>query len=186
MPDWFIEFPSEINLNIKDAIDKFIRYLLTNGETFFEGIKGSSEGFLNGIQVYQQNSPVASYPDRFHSFHGEQAVNLERQSVLSIVILYWGYGTVAINEYYAHDCYCLCHNINNDWIPMGIWVSYSDRLDRMIRPVLDTMQTMPSLCILYLLQCFWDWVMYLLLLRRLLCVTTVDQTHESWYTSGRQ
>lgn len=29
-------------------------------------------------------------------------------------------------------------------VPMGIWASQSDRLDRLLRPILDAMQTMPS------------------------------------------
>lgn len=29
-------------------------------------------------------------------------------------------------------------------VPLGIWASQSDRLDRLLRPILDTMQTLPS------------------------------------------
>lgn len=49
MPDWFVKFPSDINFSIKEVIDKFVDYLVSDWEAFFDGIKNGLGSLLNGI-----------------------------------------------------------------------------------------------------------------------------------------
>jgi ABC-type proline/glycine betaine transport system permease subunit len=36
MPDWILQFPESISLNIKDIIDQFITYITVNWKAFFD------------------------------------------------------------------------------------------------------------------------------------------------------
>lgn len=145
MPDWLIEFPSEINLNIKDAIDKFIKYLLTNGETFFEGIKEVLKSFLNGIQGVISRIPWWLLILIVFILSWRTSRKLGKAILYSALLFFigtmglWPLMNTTLTIVIASVIISIMIGF-----PMGIWVSYSDRLDRMIRPVLDTMQTMPS------------------------------------------
>lgn len=57
MPDWFIRFPSEINVDITGPIDRAIDYMVRQWDPFFDGITKILRSFLNGIEYIVDRIP---------------------------------------------------------------------------------------------------------------------------------
>ena len=145
MSDWFIEFPSFIKLNIKDAIDSFVDYLVVSWDPFFDGLTGVLRALLDGIGAIVNNIPwwllIAAV------FLATWKSNRKLGQALLYSALLFGIGAMGL---WSHMNVTLTVIIASVIIsiligfPIGILVSSSNRLNTITRPVLDTMQTMPS------------------------------------------
>ena len=145
MPDWITQFPGEISINIKDIIDNAIKYMVVNWGSFFDGLTAFLRVLLSGVGSVVNNIPWwllilvvfllilrmrrKLLPALLYAgllfFIGAMGLwklmNLTLTTVITAVIISLLLG-----------------------LPLGILISRSKRLDSIVRPVLDTMQTMPS------------------------------------------
>lgn len=145
MPEWFIEFPSNIDLNIKDAIDRFIKYLLVNWGAFFDAVKEVLKGFLNGINAVISVIPWWLLIILVFILSWRTSRKLGKALLYSALL--FSIGAMGLWPLMNTTLTIVIASVIISIIigfPMGVLVSSSERLNRITRPVLDTMQTMPS------------------------------------------
>lgn len=145
MPEWIIEFPSSIHLNIVDPIDNAIDYIIVNWQVFFDWLTKVLRGFLNGVGAVVNIIPwwlllavvfVLTY-----------LMNKKLKTAILYTVLlffigtlgYWGHMNMTLTMVIAAVIISILIGF-----PVGILISSSNRLENIMRPVLDTMQTMPS------------------------------------------
>jgi len=145
MSNWLTEFPGELYLNIKKPIDQAIAYMMRNWGPFFDGVSGflrsillAVQGFINLIPwwvlillVFAAAWKITGKPLRalFYAgmlfFIGLIGLWSMMYTTLAIIIT-----SVLISLVLG--------------FPLGILISFSKRASKVVRPMLDTMQTMPS------------------------------------------
>ena len=145
MPEWFIEFPSSIKLNIKDAIDSFVDYLVVSWDPFFDALTRVLRGLLDGIGTVVNIIPWWLLIAAIFLVTWRSTRKLS-QAVLYSVLLFcigamglWAHMNVTLTVIIASVIISILFGF-----PIGILVASSNRLNTVARPILDTMQTMPS------------------------------------------
>lgn len=140
---WITEFPFKFNFDNK-VIDDFIRGLKNTFSGFFNAIKEGLNGMLRGVQEFLDFIPwwvflIAVF------FVGWKLGKELRKGILYVVLMafiglfgLWNLMTMTMSIVVTSVIISLILGF-----PVGILVSKSERLDRIIRPILDTMQTMP-------------------------------------------
>lgn len=145
MSNWLMEFPQELALDIKKPIDNAIDHMVQNWDPFFEGISNSLRFILSAVR---------------------SAVNLVPWWLLILVVflltlkmtrkagrslLYAGLlAFVGVMGLWDMMYLTLTIIITSVFLslligfPLGVLISFSDRASKVVRPILDTMQTMPS------------------------------------------
>lgn len=145
MPDWFIEFPSSIKLNISDPIDRFIDYLVREWDAFFEGIIKILRGFINGIGFVVDRIPWWLLIIIVFVLTWRMSKKISKAILYSGLLFaigamgLWSMMNVTITLIIASVIISVLIGF-----PAGVIVSTSERLNSIVRPILDTMQTMPT------------------------------------------
>ena len=145
MPDWFLNFPDQIHINIVDPIDNGIHYILVNWETFFDGLKNVLGTFINAIGSVVNLIPWWLMILAVAVLTYRMTKKISRAVLYSLLLFFIGtmglwslmYQTLTI--IIASVIFSLLLGL-----PLGILVASSKRADAIVRPILDTMQTMPS------------------------------------------
>jgi ABC-type proline/glycine betaine transport system permease subunit len=145
MPNWLTEFPEEFYINIKDPIDQAIRYMIVNWSGFFDGLSAVLRMMLKGISSVINLIPwwmmiLAVFALTFYSSR-----RLLKALLYSVLLFFIGcmglwplmYMTLTIVAASVIISLLL-------GVPIGVLMSFSVRSEKIVRPVLDTMQTMPS------------------------------------------
>ncbi|MGI6085829.1 MAG: ABC transporter permease [Acetivibrionales bacterium] len=145
MPDWFIEFPSSIKLNISNAIDSFIDYMVREWDSFFDAITNSLRVFLNSIGYVVDRIPWWLLLIIVFVLTWRMSKKIGR-AILYTLLLFsigamglWQLMNITLTIIIASVIISILIGF-----PIGVLVSASNRLDAIVRPILDTMQTMPS------------------------------------------
>lgn len=145
MENWLFSFPSSIHLNITEPIDQAISYMVQHWNAFFRILKLILGSMIKGTAAVVNYIPwwvliLAVMVQAFRSsgswkkagiyglllfFIGAAGLWKLMNQTLTIVIV-----SVLISLLFG--------------FPLGILASSSRRAMRIMRPVLDTMQTMPS------------------------------------------
>ena len=141
--DWIYNFPFEIPINLT-ALDRAVREFSTKYDNFFNVIRLSLNWFVNSIY------DILDFIPWFVLILLVFIAGWRLSKKISTGILY---GTllflVGVSGLWSLMNETLSIIITSVIIslllgfPFGILVSTSDRLDRIVRPILDTMQTMP-------------------------------------------
>ncbi|HPY94118.1 MAG TPA: ABC transporter permease subunit [Clostridia bacterium] len=145
MSEWLTKFPEGLYLDIKKPIDRAIEYMMNNWGAAFDGISDFLRLILLGVQAAINVIPwwlmVAAV------FFAAWAVTRNRLRALMYAAMLFLIGLIGLwNLMYT----TLAIIITSVFIalvlgfPLGILISFSARSGRLVRPVLDTMQTMPS------------------------------------------
>ena len=145
MSEWLTKFPEGLYLDIKKPIDRAIEYMMNNWGAAFDGISGFLRLILLGVQAAINVIPwwlmVAAV------FFAAWAVTRNPLRALMYAAMLFLIGLIGLwNLMYT----TLAIIITSVFIalvlgfPLGILISFSARSGRLVRPVLDTMQTMPS------------------------------------------
>lgn len=145
MPDWLTEFPSEVFVDIRTPIDNAIDYMTRNWGGFFAGIANIIRAMLNAVGAVVNLIPwwllilligVATYA---------VSRKILRSFVYAALIFF--IGMIGLwNLLYLTLTLVITSVIISLLIglPTGVLISASRRIDAIVRPILDTMQTMPS------------------------------------------
>lgn len=145
MGNWLMEFPRGILLDIKKPIDQAIDYMMVNWGGFFDGVSAVLREILLAVKtvidiipwwaliifVFLATLKMAKKPLRALLYAG-MLFFIGAIGLWSLM-----YTTLAIIVTSVILSLLL-------GFPLGILISFSDRSGKMMRPVLDTMQTMPS------------------------------------------
>ncbi len=145
MSEWLREFPKELYIDIKKPIDQAIGYMMEHWGPLFDGISAFLRQILLGVQGFINLIPwwvlvllvfVATWR---LSRDPLRAVIYAGMLFFIGMIGLWGlmYTTLAIIITSVLISLLL-------GFPLGILISFSSRAGKLVRPLLDTMQTMPS------------------------------------------
>lgn len=145
MSNWLTQFPGELFVDIKKPIDGAIQYMMTHWGAVFDGISAVLRQLLLWVQAVINFIPwwvmillvfLATW-----RMSGRPLKALMYAAMLFFigVIGLWGlmYTTLSIIITSVFISLLL-------GFPLGILISFSPGMGRVVRPVLDTMQTMPS------------------------------------------
>lgn len=141
--NYFMEFPFELPIHA-DAFDQAVKGFASHFSGFFNGIRDGLDGFIGGIQGLLNLIPwwlmILLVFAGGWKLGGKIKTGILYGILLMIIgmIGLWSmmYETLAIVIAAVVISLAL-------GLPIGILISGSDKANRMLRPVLDTMQTMP-------------------------------------------
>ncbi|WP_053954871.1 ABC transporter permease [Inediibacterium massiliense] len=137
-------FPNTLRIEIGKYVDKFVKYLIQNYGTFFDTIKESILWFLMKVEIFLQWLPW---------WFVILAVFILgwRMKKLSSGIIYGAMlfliGTFGLWELMMSTLAVVLTSVIISLligIPLGIWMAYSEKIEMIMRPILDGMQTMPT------------------------------------------
>ena len=141
--DWLFEFPEFLNVDT-DAIDAAVRSFAVWAEDVLDVISGGLSALVNGIGWLLGHIPWPLLILLVFVLGWKSKGNL-RSGVLYAVLLallggvgYWDMMQTTLSIVLASVLISLLLGL-----PIGILLSSSDRANRIVRPVMDTMQTMP-------------------------------------------
>ncbi len=141
--DWLFQFPFEFSIDTA-AIDKAVRGFAVRYEAFFDAIKSGLTGFVSTINTVLNHTPWILLV-LLVFFLGWKSHKSLKNGVLYAVLLVligfvglWDLALMTLAIVLAGVILALALGF-----PIGILISYSPRANNIIRPVLDTMQTMP-------------------------------------------
>lgn len=140
---WLTEFPFKIKLDVR-VIDKFIRNLKNSFAGFFDTIKSLLDSLINGIYFVLNYIPWWVYLIVVFLIGWKLGKKLSRGIFYVLAMLFiaffnlWDLMIETLSIVIASVMISIIIGF-----PIGLLVSKSDKADKIIRPFLDTMQTMP-------------------------------------------
>lgn len=141
--DWLYNFPFEVPVNFQ-AIDDAVRAFSVKHDAFFSGITAGLRNFVNLIQNTLDLIPwfvvIALIIIAAWKLLGQISKGLLYGGLLFLigVVGYWE----LMNETLAIIIASVIISLILGF-PLGVLISSSERADNIVRPILDTMQTMP-------------------------------------------
>ncbi len=145
MPEWLFEFPKKLFIDIKAPIDDAIDYMLQNWKPFFDVISRGLRGLLNTVGFIVNLIPwwlliaivfIATY---------RMNKKWTKATLYSVLLLF--IGVIGLWDMMYETLTIIITSVIISLLiglPIGVLISSSKKINAMIRPVLDTMQTMPS------------------------------------------
>lgn len=138
------EFPEIFRLDVGKPVEIFIKWLTLHFEVFFDAIKGFILFFLLRIQELMLSIPWFIVLI-FVLLIGWKAKNLKSGLIFSIMIFFIG-----MLGYWEGMIQTLSIVLTAVFIsllmgiPLGILSAYKEKVEVVLKPILDAMQTMPS------------------------------------------
>ena len=143
MNNWLFNFPFELDIN-KNAIDEGVRAFSVKYDTFFSGIRSFLLNFVNLVNLALERVPW------FVRILVGVLVSWKGTKKLSSGILYGGLlftiGLLGLWDAMYVTLSIVIVSVIISLIlgfPLGVFIASNDRANRIARPILDTMQTMP-------------------------------------------
>jgi len=143
--EWVTEFPKRIYLDVKKPIDQAIEYMMDNWGAFFDGISMFLRQILLWVQTVINGIPwwlmIAAV------FFGAWRVTRNPLRALMYAAMLFFIGLIGLWNLMYTTLAIIIASVFISLVlgfPLGILISFSDKLGKFVRPVLDTMQTMPS------------------------------------------
>ncbi len=145
MPKWLTEFPNALYFDIREPIDNAINYMLQNWNPFFESVSSSLRVLLNGVGTFVNLIPwwLLIILVFFATYKVSKKIG---KAVLYSVMLIF-IGVMGLWDMMYDTLTIIITSVIISLLiglPTGVMISSSRKADQMVRPVLDTMQTMPS------------------------------------------
>ncbi|NLJ99106.1 MAG: ABC transporter permease subunit [Tissierellia bacterium] len=141
--DWLYDFPFKIPIDL-GAIDDAVRGFSTKYDSFFNVIRSALNGFVNSIYN------ILDFIPWFVLILLVFIAGWKLSKKISTGILYGAslflIGAVGLWDLMNETLSIVIASVIISLLlgfPLGILISTSDRADRIVRPILDTMQTMP-------------------------------------------
>lgn len=145
MPEWLSRFPYKFFIDIKTPIDNAIEYMLKNWEPFFEAVSRTLRVLLNGVNAVVNLMPwwLLLIVVFFITYKMSKKIG---RSLLYCALLFF-IGLIGLWDMMYDTLIIVITSVIISLIiglPTGIIISSSEKTNKAIRPLLDTMQTMPS------------------------------------------
>lgn len=143
--DWLIKFPEEVSIDITEPIDKVIHYMIVNWDSFFDGLTSVLRTLLVGVGAFVNIIPWWLLILGVFFITWKMDRKITRAIVYSVLLFFIGAMGLWALMYQTLTIVITSVIISLlIGLPVGILISYSKRTNAVIRPILDTMQTMPS------------------------------------------
>jgi len=145
LPEWLLEFPENISMNIKTPIDNAINYMLQNWNPFFDGISKGLRTVLSGVGGVINLIPW--WLLLIFVFFATLKMSGKILRALFYTALLFFIGVIGLWELMNQTLTIVVTSVLISLLiglPIGILISSSKKANAVIRPILDTMQTMPS------------------------------------------
>lgn len=141
--DWLFNFPFKIPVNT-GTIDKYVRDFSVKYDAFFGGIRNFLISFVNAIHSILNFIPwiVTILAVVYITWRISKKIS---KGILYGALLFF-IGTLGLWNLMNETLAIVLASVIMSLVlgfPLGILVSTSDRADKIVRPILDTMQTMP-------------------------------------------
>ena len=145
MSDWFFKFPEAISIDIREPIDNAVKYMLLHWNGFFDGLAGLIRGLLKIVGALVNNIPwwlllIAVFAATLKM--SRKPVKAVLYTFLLLFVGAMGYWSM-MNQTLTIVVTSVLVSLLIGF-PLGVLISFSKRSNKIIRPILDTMQTMPS------------------------------------------
>jgi ABC-type proline/glycine betaine transport system permease subunit len=143
--EWVTEFPKGIYLDIKKPIDQAIEYMMNNWGAFFDGISMFLRQILLWVQTVINSIPW--WLMILAVLIGAWRVTRNPLRALMYAAMLFFIGLIGLWSLMYTTLSIIITSVFISLVlgfPLGILISFSDRFGRFVRPILDTMQTMPS------------------------------------------
>lgn len=141
--DWLFDFPFVYDIDTK-AIDDSVRAFSIEYDSFFGGIRSFLSGFVSGVHSVLEFIPwivlILMVVLAVWKINGKIFKGLLYGALLFLigVVGLWGHMYETLSIVIVSVLISLALGF-----PIGILISSNERANRILRPVLDTMQTMP-------------------------------------------
>ncbi len=145
MPDWFFSFPKSISINIQDPINNAIDYMLVSWDAFFEGLTAFLRAMLNAVGTVINLIPWWLLIVLVFFLTLKMTKKLPRAIFYALLLFF--IGAIGLWSLMYQTLTIIVASVIISLLlgfPLGILISFSKRSYAIVRPVLDTMQTMPS------------------------------------------
>lgn len=145
MTNWLTTFPEHIRMDVRTPIDNMIKYMMDNWAPFFDGLSGFLRTVLNLVRAVVDIVPwwLMVLLVFFLSLKaGKKPLKAFFYAALLLfigVMGLWDLMNTTLTIIIASVLLSLLLGF-----PLGVVISFSERAGRLVRPLLDTMQTMPS------------------------------------------
>lgn len=131
-------------IDIGKYIESFVNWLTENGRPFFDFIKDSGNGFIEGVEALLLFTPfyilIALFTILAYFKVGKGMSLFTILGLLTIYLLgFWVETMETLALIFVSTITALILAI-----PLGIWAAKNKWAERIIRPILDLMQTMPA------------------------------------------
>jgi len=144
MLDWLLNFP-KINLDIRTPIDRAIDYMLKNWDAFFDALTGGLRAMLSGIGTVIGLIPW--WLLLLAIFFAAWKTSGKWSRALLYALLLFFIGAIGLWQLMNQTLTIVIASVIISLLiglPVGILISFSRGANTVVRPILDTMQTMPS------------------------------------------
>ncbi len=140
----FLKFPLDVEFPVKSRMNDGLDWLVINGAWFFDGISYQIKVWLGRLKDFLIWLPWPVFSGLVlllaWRIGGRKIVLLAITALLYIGVMHlWESAMVTVAIMIVSVSISIMFGI-----PIGILGSRSDRFDRILRPILDGMQTMPS------------------------------------------
>ena len=140
----FLKFPLDVEFPVKSRMNNGLDWLVINGAWFFDGISYQIKVWLGRLKDFLIWLPWPVFSGLVlllaWRIGGRKIVLLAITALLYIGVMHlWESAMVTVAIMIVSVSISIMFGI-----PIGILGSRSDRFDRILRPILDGMQTMPS------------------------------------------
>lgn len=145
MPDWFYDFPEAVSLNIRDPIDNFIDYITVHWEAFFDAITTGLRGLLRGANLVIGFIPWWLLIALVLLLTWATSKKLKNVLLYGLLLIF--IGAMGLWSYMEYTLAIVLTSVIISLVigfPLGILVASVKRANTIMRPILDTMQTMPA------------------------------------------
>ena len=145
MPAWFFEFPEAISINIQSPINKAIDYMLVSWESFFDGLSAFLRTLLNAVGTVINIVPWWLLIALVFFLTLRMTKKVKRAAFYAVLLFF--IGSIGLWSLMYETLTIIVTSVLISLalgFPLGILISFSKRSYAVVRPVLDTMQTMPS------------------------------------------
>jgi ABC-type proline/glycine betaine transport system permease subunit len=142
---FFLKFPENIFIDIKKPIDDGIGYMLKNWDPFFDAFSDVLRSILKGIGTVVNIIPWWLLLIMVFAATLKTSGKIGR-AVLYTALLFF-VGTIGLWEMMNETLTIIITSVIISLLiglPIGVLISSSKKANIIVRPVLDTMQTMPS------------------------------------------
>ena len=145
MPEWIMQFPEDLFINIKKPIDNAIEYMVRNWGPFFDGISDGLRTMLFYIRSAVEIIPW--WLLIILVFFAAYKTSKKLSSAILYSALLFFIGLIGLWNMMNATLTIIIASVIISLLlgfPLGLLVAQSARANIIVRPVLDTMQTMPS------------------------------------------
>ncbi len=145
MPDWILNFPEEIFVNLMEPIDKAVDYMVVNWDGFFQAVRAILNAILKGVGAVINIIPwwvliVLVFIATFRmSRKWTRAAGYAILLFLIGIVGYWDLMYMTLSVVITSVIISMIIGL-----PTGVLISSSKKANAIIRPILDLMQTLPS------------------------------------------